>query len=279
VRRLALQVAAHGAITLQNDSTHLSRPDGTTRWSSESPRHAVVDAWWRQHFETRGQWPSGEAQVSAWSNEGLAARLSIFERLLPGLIAGPDVAVLDLGCGAGTYAGLLARRGHAVTAIDYALPMVRRARAAHGLARVAVADGQCIPFRPGSFDLVLCIGVLQCCEAPRALIAEAADLLRPGGALLVESLNPVHFAAPGIRLLELAGCRVVSPVVRHRARSVERCLAASGIEVRGRVPIYVIPARGMWPAGLLVRACRRLPVLWRFGATAIWWHGRKRPER
>jgi SAM-dependent methyltransferase len=188
---------------LRNHGAHLRESDGTTRWRwpGQAPGHAAVDAWWRRHFEGRGQWSSGEAQLSAWSTEGLAARLAVFDRLLPGLIAGPDVAVLDLGCGAGTYAGLLARRGHAVAAIDYALPMVRRARAAHGLARVAVADGQSVPFRPASFDLVLCIGVLQCCEGPRALLAEAAGLLRPGGALLVESLNPVHFAAPGIRLL------------------------------------------------------------------------------
>lgn len=251
---------------MQNDSVHLPGTETST-----------VEAWWRRHFENRGQWTSDDARVSAWSPEGLTARLAAFERLLPGLIAGPSAAVLDLGCGAGTYAGLLARRGHAVTAIDYALPMVRRARAAHRRARFAVADGQRIPFRPASFDLVLCIGVLQCCQWPRALIAEAAALVRPAGALLIESLNPVHVAVPGIRLLELARVRASSPLVRHRTRAVEQWLDSSGIEVQGRVPIYVVPPRGMWPARLLVRACLRLPGLSRFGASAIWWHGRKRP--
>lgn len=252
------------SITLQNDRSQLSKP--------EVP---AVDAWWRRHFEKRGQWTSDDAQVSAWSTEGLTARLAAFERLLPGLLAGAGAAVLDLGCGAGTYAGLLARRGHAVTAIDYALPMVRRAREAHGRARFVVADGQRVPFRPASFDLVLCIGVLQCCERPRALIAEAAALVRPGGALLVESLNPLHFAAPGIRLLELARVRAVSPIVRHPIRAVDHWLESSGLDVQRRVPIYVPPPRGMWPASLMAQACR-LPALARFGVTAIWWHGRRR---
>lgn len=248
------------------------------RFDLPKPETTAVEAWWRRHFEKRGQWTSDDAQVSAWSTEGLTARLATFERLLPGLVAGPGAAVLDLGCGAGTYAGLLARRGHAVTAIDYALPMVRRARATHGRARFAVADGQRVPFRSASFDLVLCIGVLQCCERPQALIAEAAALVRPGGALLVESLNPLYFAVPGIRLLELARVRVASPIVRHPVRAVDHWLESSGIDVRQRVPIYVTPPRGMWPARLVAHTCRRLPPLARFGVTAIWWHGRKRPN-
>jgi 2-polyprenyl-3-methyl-5-hydroxy-6-metoxy-1,4-benzoquinol methylase len=264
---------------LQHNGSYLEKPEAPPPWRSEMPRQSVVDAWWRRHFEDRAQWTSAEAQVSAWSTEGLTARLSTFDRLLAELIGRPGIAVLDLGCGAGTYVGLLAGQGHGVTAMDYAFPMVRRARAAHGHARFVVADGHRVPFRAASFDLVLCIGVLQCCERPRALIAEAAGLVRPGGALLVESLNPLHFVVPAIKLLELVRCRAASPVVRHPAWAVERWLESSGIDVRGRVPIYVAPPRGMWPAGLVVRACRRLPVLWRLGATALWWHGRKRSDR
>jgi SAM-dependent methyltransferase len=209
----------------------------------------------------------------------LTARLSAFERLLPEVAAGAGLAVLDVGCGAGTYAGLLAGRGHGVTAIDYAFTMVRRARASHGGARFVVADGRYAPFRSGSFDLALCIGVLQCSGRPWALIREASRLLRPGGVLVVESLNPLHFGAPGVRLLSLLRCRPASPLVRHPARAVERWAESSGIEVRGRVPIYVDPPRTMWPARLMVRACRGRPGLWRFGATAIWWYGRKRSDR
>jgi 2-polyprenyl-3-methyl-5-hydroxy-6-metoxy-1,4-benzoquinol methylase len=238
-----------------------------------------IDASWRRHFEGRALWPCDEARVSAWSAEGLMARLSAFDQLLPELAARPGAAVLDLGCGAGTYVGLLARRGCGVTAVDYAWPMVRRARAAHGRAQFVVADGHDVPFRPESFDLVLCIGVLQCCEDPCALVREAAGLLRPGGALLIESLNPLHLPARGLKLLELARGHASSPVVRHSTRVVERWLEAGGIDVRGRVPIFVLPSRTMSPARLLARACRGRAVLWRFGATAIWWHGRKRSAR
>lgn len=257
-----LHVAVQRAVTMQHE-----------------PCYPRIDAWWRRHFADRAQWTSGEAQVSAWSTAGLTARLSVFDRLRAEVVTGPGLAVLDLGCGAGTYVGLLAGQGHHVTAIDYALPMVRRARTAHGGACFVAGDGQRLPFRPASFDLVLCIGVLQCCERPGALIAEAARLVRPGGTLLVESLNPLHFVVPGLKLLELVRRRLAAPVVRHPARAVERWLEASGIEVRGRTPIYVAPSAAAWPAGLMVRTGRRLPGLRRFAATAIWWHGRRRSDR
>jgi SAM-dependent methyltransferase len=51
-----------------------------------------------------------------------------------------------------------------------------------------VADGLSLPYRPGSFDAVLCIAVLHhlSSEARRAkLLAQLAALLRPGGRALV----------------------------------------------------------------------------------------------
>jgi SAM-dependent methyltransferase len=239
-------------------------------------RHSIVDGQWRQHFEQRAQWTHGEAQASAWSAAGLAARLGAFEQLLPELAPGPRLRVLDLGCGAGTYAGLLARRGHGVTALDYATAMVRRARSAHGGVRFVVADGQSAPLRSASFDLVLCIGVLQCCAESATLIREITRLVRPGGGVLLEGLNPLHVAVPGLTLRRLLRRGAGPSLVRHAPRLVERQLAASGIEVRGHLRIHVDPPPGMWPARLVLRLCHRLPGLSRFGTSAIWWHGRRR---
>lgn len=68
----------------------------------------------------------------------------LLERLEAGL-PGPDRArdVLDMGCGDGILAAWLARRGHAVTAVDvnaFAVEATRRTLAANGLEGQAVAS-------------------------------------------------------------------------------------------------------------------------------------------
>jgi len=236
--------------------------------------HPSLGDAWRRHFDDRAEWNIDEAQTSGWSSQGLGTRVSLLEDLLPHLALTPGCAMLDLGCGAGTYVSLLARRGCRVTAIDYAVRMIGRARATHANAEYVAADGQYAPFRSESFDFVLCIGVLPCCETPRRLIHEAARLLRPGGSLLIEAFNPLHFTVPVIKLLELVGARRRSDLMRHSTRAVERYLNGAGIEIDGRVPLYVSPSRSL--GRLIVTTCGRLPGLWRLGATAVWWHGRKR---
>ncbi len=87
---------------MQHGRVDDQKPEAPGAWRGEIPRQAVIDACWRRHFEDRAQWTSDEAQVSAWSAEGLSARLSAFDHLLPELAAGPGTSVLDLGFGAGT---------------------------------------------------------------------------------------------------------------------------------------------------------------------------------
>jgi SAM-dependent methyltransferase len=244
------------------------------------PRETVMEGIWRLHFERRARWAGNDAERSGWSADGLAARLAAFENLLPELVPASGAAVLDLGCGAATYTALLASKGYRVTALDYSFPTVQRA--AHGSrarARFAVADGHRAPLRTASFDLVLCIGVLQFSGNPALLIGEAARLVKPGGALLIETLNRVHFVVPAIKLLELTGLRSPSPVWRHSVVTVEESLHAAGIERTGRLDIYVLPTGDGYPADAVraaTRSLRRLPPLRRFAVSAIWWYGRKR---
>jgi len=253
------------------------------RWRGDAgllPGETDIEGIWRQHFERRARWAGNDAERSGWSAEGLAARLAAFENLLPELVPASGAAVLDLGCGAGTYTALLAGKGYRVTALDYSYPMVERAAHASRVpARFTVADGHRAPLRTASFDLVLCIGVLQFSANPALLIGEAARLVKPGGTLLIETLNRVHFVVPAIKLLELTGLRSPSPVWRHSSATVEDCLDSAGIERIGRVNIYVLPTGDGLQADAVraaTRSLRRLPTLRRFAVSAIWWHGRKR---
>ncbi|WP_461008278.1 class I SAM-dependent methyltransferase [Streptomyces capparidis] len=101
--------------------------------------------------------------------------------------------VLDAGCGQGTQALRLARAGHRVTGMDPDPGMLQAASATLGAeapevrARVRLirGDGREVGrhFGPGSFDVVLCHGVLMYLEEPDPMLAALARVLRPGGLL------------------------------------------------------------------------------------------------
>jgi SAM-dependent methyltransferase len=103
-----------------------------------------------------------------------------FARL--GNVRGLDV--LDLGCGHGMAAIVLARRGACVTACDLSLDYLREARArahANGTAvRWAVGDGERLPFADATFDRIWGNAILHHLDMHRAG-AEVKRVLRPGG--------------------------------------------------------------------------------------------------
>ncbi|MGW2643814.1 class I SAM-dependent methyltransferase [Streptomyces sp. NPDC001393] len=116
-------------------------------------------------------------------DEQIAGRFPVGQRL----------RVLDVGMGQGTQALRLARLGHQVTGVEQDATMIAAARAAlaaepEGIrerVRLVQGDGRDtgVHFLPGSFDVVLCHGVLMYVEEPDPLVAGLARMLAPGGLL------------------------------------------------------------------------------------------------
>ena len=106
---------------------------------------------------------------------------------------GQRLRVLDVGMGQGTQALRLARGGHSVTGLESDSDMLRTAREAlvgepEGIrerVRLIEGDGRDtgVHFLPGSFDLVLCHGVLMYVQEPDPMLAGLARMLAPGGLL------------------------------------------------------------------------------------------------
>lgn len=98
-------------------------------------------------------------------------------------LAGRDV--LEVGCGSGVHARLLAAAGAHVTAIDLtptAVALTRRRLALAGLeGRVVEADAESLPFDDGAFDFVWSWGAVHHSADTDRVIAEAARVLRPQG--------------------------------------------------------------------------------------------------
>lgn len=62
--------------------------------------------------------------------------------------------------------------------------------------------GESIPFRRQSFDLVLMVRVLHHLQRPEKTIKEAYRVLKPGGFLILEFANKIHFKARLMALLK-----------------------------------------------------------------------------
>ncbi len=117
-------------------------------------------------------------------------------RALIGLLSLGDV--LDVGGGDGAIAGLLLPRSRSLTLLEQSEKLLDAARerlGADGLGpagekrlRLVRGDMHELPFERGLFDQVLLFNVLACSERPAVVVAEAARVLRPGGAVLVVTL-------------------------------------------------------------------------------------------
>ena len=164
--------------------------------------------------QRQGRWNS------KWSRDGFEPEWalddvpdSIETAVGEGLIE-PGAAVLDIGCGAGTTAQWLARRGFEVLGVDFSQAAIQRARKAH--ADVAglsfdVVDVTQIGGLEGQFDLLLDRGCLHGIPKGKAQKAYAQ--------------NVTHWTKPGALFLLMSRCRDVS--VDQLAEEMARLFGAS----------------------------------------------------
>lgn len=99
--------------------------------------------------------------------------------------------VLDAGCGLGYGSALLSEGGAAsVDAIDIGGAVVQAAQARVGDAvRFATGDVRALPFAEDSFDLLVCLEVLEHVDDQAGTLDEFRRVLAPGGILVISSPN------------------------------------------------------------------------------------------
>jgi SAM-dependent methyltransferase len=130
----------------------------------------------------------------------LGPRLSAMEAetIAGALRLGPGDRVLDLACGHGRHARILAGRVASLVGVDRSGAYLRRARGSPSSPSLVRGDVRALPLRDGAFDAAYSwYASLFMFDDPTnvACLVEATRVVRPGGRLLVHHANPEALAA------------------------------------------------------------------------------------
>jgi len=158
-----------------------------------------------------------------------------YHRYLLKQVPSPCAHALDVGCGRGTFARLLAERAGQVVGLDLSPSMIQVARARseqYSNLRFEVADVNDWPLPPEAYDCIVSIATLHHLPLEETL-ARMGDALRPGGALLILDL---YQAAGTADLLTNLAAMPASLVLRlfkagrlHEPPAVRQAWAAHGV--------------------------------------------------
>jgi 2-polyprenyl-6-hydroxyphenyl methylase/3-demethylubiquinone-9 3-methyltransferase len=162
--------------------------------------------------------------------------------------------VLDVGCGGGLLAEALAASGGQVTGIDMAeasLAVARIHMKTSGLDidyRRTTAETHAME-KPGSYDVVVCMELLEHVPRPASVIDACARLVRPGGDLFFATVNRTWMAW----LLVIVAAEYVMGIVKKgtheykklvRPEELKRWGVESGLKVEDLSGLRYIPFDG-----------------------------------
>ena len=139
---------------------------------------------WQQYFDQKASTHGASVKSSDYFDD-----TSFFvqrDHILQWIGPLADKQILDAGCGVGAFSEPWTR-DNSVVGVDFSEKSLEFA-AGRGL-KTLPADLTALPFAAGSFDLVVCIGVIQLIEKYQPVLAELARVTKPGGMLLVQTLH------------------------------------------------------------------------------------------
>src|SRR5689334_18169233 len=162
-------------------------------------RSQLTDAQARVDRERAAEVIRERRRAQTWA-ESVAGRMErqyspgrTWEATARALIGLQDLGdVLDIACGDGVLAELMTSQARSVTGVDISPTLIAAARERlKGDTHVTFAEGDmhALPLGEARFDHVFLMHALAYTRRPLDALKEAARVLRPGGRLVVSSLN------------------------------------------------------------------------------------------
>jgi ubiquinone/menaquinone biosynthesis C-methylase UbiE len=139
----------------------------------------------------------GRVHDSLYSGDYVEAHTLAAERAIATVNLPPGSRILDVGCGSATRTLAMARMGYRCIGLDISQSMLELARQRQALNTVAFnlarGDQLALPFCASAFDGTTCMDYAFGYFGPsgdREVLGEIARVLRSGGVLFCEYLNP-----------------------------------------------------------------------------------------
>ncbi|NOU98189.1 methyltransferase domain-containing protein [Paenibacillus sp. LMG 31456] len=152
---------------------------------------------WKQYFDKKAEVHGASVKSSDYFDDE-----SFFmqrDNTLRWLGESKGKVILDAGCGVGAFSEPLVKQ-NTVYGVDFSEKSLEFA-AGRGL-QTSADDLTALHFEAGKFDVVLCIGVIQLIEQYKSVIGELARVTKPGGTLLIQTLNKGSLQRKVLRLFE-----------------------------------------------------------------------------
>lgn len=135
------------------------------------------------------QWWSETATIFPLSKLN-PLRFEYFDRFIPNW---QGLRVLDVGCGGGYTCEFLAQRRARVTGMDQSAACIEVAKS-HAEEMGLTIDyhvglGETLPFEDDSFDVVVCVDVLEHVQSVAATVTEISRVMQPGGLFCFDTIN------------------------------------------------------------------------------------------
>jgi len=207
--------------------------------------------WAEEGISTRNKTISFDAKAKlydSWYQTPLGALCDTLEKeaIFSLISVRESECVLGVGCGTGVYLLELAQRGAQVAGVDSSPNMIeiaqRKLAGAGYAAHLKLADAEALPFPDDTFDTALSVLLLEFVAAPQKIIREMFRVVKPGGRLVIGTLNRYSVWALRRSLLTALGSsKHVRATYLTRRYLNSLLLAEGGRDLLWRSAIYFPP--------------------------------------
>jgi SAM-dependent methyltransferase len=187
----------------------------------------------------------------------MRAKADMLRELIAQRLGAEKPAMLDVGCGVGSFHPLLRGMVDRLSGIDVSTASIAQARADNTDVDYRDFDGVTFPYEDGSFDLVTAICVMH--HVPPAQWAhfaiEMCRVVRPGGLVCVIEHNPLN----PLTRLAISRCEFDRDAVLLGAGRTLELMSQAGLRQTGARHFLLLPWETA-PARRIERALSGVPL-------------------